>query len=125
MPDAADRVFDPAPWGPALAAFGAVTQLTVQLYDRSGEFRLGPIPATPLFTLVAGDHAPVGFAECARDCLSQPDPHRVGIWKVPGLALVGTTLRLSEEVVGAALYLASCASSFTTGSVLAIDGGVP
>ena len=30
-----------------------------------------------------------------------------------------------EEVVGAALYFASSASSFTTGSVLAIDGGVP
>jgi hypothetical protein len=27
--------------------------------------------------------------------------------------------------VGAALYFASNASSFTTGSVLAIDGGVP
>jgi NAD(P)-dependent dehydrogenase (short-subunit alcohol dehydrogenase family) len=30
-----------------------------------------------------------------------------------------------EEVVGAALYFASSASAFTTGSVLAIDGGVP
>ena len=30
-----------------------------------------------------------------------------------------------EEVVGAALYFASSASIFTTGSVLAIDGGVP
>jgi NAD(P)-dependent dehydrogenase (short-subunit alcohol dehydrogenase family) len=30
-----------------------------------------------------------------------------------------------EEIIGAALYFASDASSFTTGAVLAIDGGVP
>ncbi len=30
-----------------------------------------------------------------------------------------------EEIVGAALYFASSASSFTTGAVLGVDGGVP
>ena len=30
-----------------------------------------------------------------------------------------------EEIVGAALYFASDASSFTTGSVLRVDGGIP
>ncbi len=32
---------------------------------------------------------------------------------------------LPQEVVGAALYFASDASSFTTGSILAMDGGMP
>ncbi|NCF32670.1 MAG: SDR family oxidoreductase, partial [Proteobacteria bacterium] len=30
-----------------------------------------------------------------------------------------------EEIVGAALYLASDAASFTTGTVIRVDGGTP
>ena len=30
-----------------------------------------------------------------------------------------------EEIVGAALYFATDASSFTTGAILRVDGGIP
>ena len=30
-----------------------------------------------------------------------------------------------EEIVGAALYLASDAASFTTGTIIRVDGGTP
>jgi signal transduction histidine kinase/CheY-like chemotaxis protein len=101
--NAEDRVFDPAVWQPALEAFGAVTHLTVQLYDRSGEVGLGPIPSTPLFALVAGNGQAFGFAECAEECRTRTESDQVVIQKFSGLALVGTSLRLAGDVVGMAV----------------------
>jgi NAD(P)-dependent dehydrogenase (short-subunit alcohol dehydrogenase family) len=51
-------------------------------------------------------------------------------WHPAALAAIETTSALKragdpDEVVGAALYFASAASSFTTGAVLRIDGGRP
>lgn len=57
--------------------------------------------------------------DAARDMLANPDllPHIV---EPVALKRVGEP----NEVVGAALYLASAASSYTTGALLTIDGGV-
>jgi NAD(P)-dependent dehydrogenase (short-subunit alcohol dehydrogenase family) len=49
-------------------------------------------------------------------------------WDMEGLARRTETFPLrrageAREIVGAALYFASDASSFTTGTVLAVDGG--
>ena len=62
----------------------------------------------------------------------RPVPHRhlqgVGRRELPGVRQASATrsARLGEphEIVGTALYLASDLSSFTTGTVLTVDGGV-
>jgi NAD(P)-dependent dehydrogenase (short-subunit alcohol dehydrogenase family) len=52
-------------------------------------------------------------------------------WDLPAFEKQArTTMALQRggrpgEVVGAALYFASAASSFTTGAILRVDGGVP
>jgi len=77
----------------------------------------------------------VGFADAlgprVRVNTIMPGPVRTDIsrnWDEEAFAVRASTFPLRragepDEVVGAALYLASDASSFTTGAVLAVDGG--
>jgi signal transduction histidine kinase/CheY-like chemotaxis protein len=124
-------------WGPALETYGAVTHLTVSLYD-VGEHRVcGPVPSTPLFALFE-EHGydPGVFADCARRCLAQTPrqgsgqaDNRPAIVVEPsyGLAVVGTSLILQGEIVGAAVagYALGDFAESTAIARLARQSGVP
>ena len=100
-----DIVFDVAVWQPALEKFGAVTHLSVALYGADGQIVCGPVPATPLFSVFAQHgYDPGVYAECVRTCLAQTI-RRPPVIIAPqhGLAVVGTSLMLGDEIVGAAV----------------------
>jgi NAD(P)-dependent dehydrogenase (short-subunit alcohol dehydrogenase family) len=99
----------PTPWIiPYAAAKAGVNAMTVGFARALGpEVRVNCIMAGPFFTDVARHWDLDAFAQEARR------RHALGRGGQP------------EEVVGAALYFASDASSFTTGAVLRVDGGVP
>ena len=133
----ATGLFNVDVWGPALETYGAVTHLTVSLYD-VGEHRVcGPVPSTPLFALFE-EHGydPGVFADCARRCLAQTPrrgsgqaDNRPAIVVEPsyGLAVVGTSLILQGEIVGAAVagYALGDFAESTAIARLARQSGVP
>lgn len=97
--------FNLAAWRTALDRFGAVTRLSVALYDADGGIVENPGPITPLFA-VFNDHGydPGLYAECVRQCLEQSITERpaVIVSSVSGLAVVGASLMIDDAIVGAA-----------------------
>jgi signal transduction histidine kinase/ActR/RegA family two-component response regulator len=105
MVRAKDRLFDVDVWAAALEKYGAVTHLTVALYDGGGQMVCGPAPATPLYALLhEHGYDPGLLAECVRQCLAQTeDRPAVTVAQSHGLAVVGSSLLLEGQIVGAAV----------------------
>src|SRR5262245_26108206 len=98
-------LFNGAAWKPALEKYGAVTHLTVSVYDRDAVLVYGPVHPTPLFELFdQHGYEPGILAQCARQCLTHTE-HRPAVVVAPscGMAVVGTSLELGGHVVGAAV----------------------
>jgi signal transduction histidine kinase/CheY-like chemotaxis protein len=98
-------LFDIAVWTPALQTYGAVTHLSVEVFNADNALAVGPAPSTPLvdvFERHGYDHEP--FTDCARQCLAQtPGSRTVVVASSAGLAVVGTSLVLEGAIVGAAV----------------------
>ena len=124
-----DVLFDVNVWGPALQKYGAVTHLTVTLYNVDERIVGGPAPQTPLFALFDEyGYTPGILTECARHCLAQTtDRPAVIVGSSYGFGVVGTSLLLEEKIVGAAV--AGCAlvefTQSTAIASLARQAGVP
>ena len=105
VPIAADNLFDPGVWNPALEKYAAVTRLVVHVYDEMGhsaEPRASTNPLGELFEERSYD--PGLFRECARLCLVPREVREPIILEGSyGLAVVGTSLVLDGTVVGAAV----------------------
>ncbi|MFT4631019.1 MAG: NAD(P)-dependent dehydrogenase (short-subunit alcohol dehydrogenase family) [Candidatus Pseudothioglobus sp.] len=91
------------PYGGAKAALNGLTQGFAAAY--SPQVRVNCIVVGPFATDVA-EHWP-----------DSPDPAN------PGFTQSGMRVGLPEEIVGAAMYFATDASSYTSGALLRVDGG--
>ena len=122
-------MFNARLWRPALEKYGAVTHLTVAVYDADLATVCGPVPATGLHQLFSDfRYDPHIFADCARRCLGQTDARpAVVVAHAYGLAVVGTSLSLDGAIVGAAVagYALLDFSQATTIERLANEAAVP
>lgn len=130
MPDQGRaHLFDADLWRPALERYGAVTHLTVSLYDTNQRLVGDPLPSTPLFECFRRyGYEPGILSDCARQCLQQPSSARaVHLSRSYGLAAVGTPLAVDGEIVGAAVagyaLVDFCRSSSV--AALAHQAGIP
>lgn len=92
-------------WIGALERYASETHLSVKLFDADERVVFGPVHSTPLYKLFdERGYDPGIFAECARRCLAQThDRPAVLVSEFYGLAVIGTSLVLNGNVVGAAV----------------------
>ncbi|MEX2282077.1 MAG: HAMP domain-containing sensor histidine kinase [Gemmatimonadota bacterium] len=126
----ADRaLFNDLAWKLALEKYAAVTRLTVTLYDQDALIACGPVHSTPLFALFDQyGFNPGILTDCARQCLAQgEDRPAVIVSPASRIAVVGTSLLLEGEIVGAAVagyaLVDFCQASAV--EVLAREAGIP
>jgi len=99
-----ESLFNVDVWKPALERYGAVTHLTVILYDINGQIVGGPAPSSPLFAVFEKyDYDPGIFSDCAHKCVTSPTNPTVFVTPSYGLAVVSTPLVLEGAIVGAAV----------------------
>ncbi len=95
-------------WNAALNKYGAVTRLTVNLYDDEQRIVCGPAPSSAIFAVFEKyGYDPGIFLDCARKCLAQTaeavERPAVVVTSPHGLAVVGTSLLLEGSIIGCAV----------------------